>query len=136
MNGLICCFRDSQLRVIPNRSKSWLYDCCTAKDEIFICGKSGTLLKVTNDHLFSAYENRISDSFTSVCFFKDQLFVSGVSALYRLEGKKLARVEIGIGEGLTHYALCKSQNIPWSIGAKHIVFTYDGKIWEQLFWDQ
>jgi hypothetical protein len=97
-------------------------------ERCFVCGTAGILLRGAGDD-FEAVDHRSTEAnLYSLEWFREQLYVASLKAVYRLAGDALVPVDLGI-PGLTAGNLHAADGVLWSCGARHLAFTTDGVAW-------
>jgi len=106
---------------------------CYGKDEVYICGYDGVLLKGSVHQGFvdvsSADDELI---WWSLCKFKDNVYLSSTSGLYVWNGTKIEKVQSGLTPEIETCRLDKDgeELALWSFGTKDI--TCFGTTWKRL----
>jgi hypothetical protein len=65
-------------------------------------------------------------------WFGGELHRSTISALFRLQSDKLARVQFGSEVVKTCNQLSATTEVLWSVGEKDVLLSFDGKSWTRI----
>jgi hypothetical protein len=106
--------------------------CCAGDGYVYACGQEGALLQGRGGQWDILFTEGLSDDLWDVRWAMGKLYVASMSALYELQGDRLAVVDFGKAAPDSCYKLADSGGILWSIGQENI-FSFDGKKWER--WD-
>ncbi|MFC1609762.1 hypothetical protein ACFL6C_02280 [Myxococcota bacterium] len=104
--------------------------CCGHDKQAYACGQDGTLLRGKKGKWKAINQKETDADLWDVEWFKDKLYVSTMTAVYRLEGNKLQYV-FGKEQPETAYHLSSSGSVLWSIGGKDIM-AFNGKTWKRI----
>jgi hypothetical protein len=116
-------------RQLPSPTNMVLTDvCCAGDGMVYTCGREGLLLKGRNQSWQILDLGEMNQDIWSLAWFNDQLYLSTMYRLFKLEGDKLAAVDTGNEDPKTCYRLSVGDGVLWSIGAKDVL-TFDGKTW-------
>lgn len=106
-----------------------------ASGDFLIVGISGVLI-VGRDFDWRIIENHVTSSdFWGVVEFAGSIYVSNYDGVFRLTGENIEKIDIGltIDEMVPSTAYLSSNNdIIWSVGHKHIAYSFDGVNWDIL----
>lgn len=102
-------------------------------DLAYAVGQRGVLLQGKGDAWTTIDHGAMEEDLWAVEWFKDQLWVASAKGLYRLTDLgRLREVDLGLGEGRTHYDLHANDGLLWSVGPKHLAWTEDGVRWNDV----
>jgi len=104
---------------------------CAADGKVYITGHSGTLLCGSGDTWEVINHESTDDNLWDVEWFKDKVYVSSMSAVYRLDGQRLVKVKFGNDTPKTCYQLSTADGVMWSNGEDDIM-SFDGKVWTRI----
>ncbi|MDR1424181.1 MAG: hypothetical protein LBI92_06230 [Azoarcus sp.] len=117
-----------------NTREHLLWVRCYGRDEVYICGYNGTLLRGSARNGFKDV-SALEDNFTwwCLCKFRDKVYLSATEGLYAWDGKKIARVGTGLSPEVETYRLDADREgkTLWSFGAKDLA-CFDGQKWQRL----
>ncbi len=99
-----------------------------ARDRVFVCGTAGILLRGAGDHFEAVDHRSTEENLYALEWFREQLYVATLKAVYRLDGDALVPVDLGIPD-LTAGSLHAADGVLWSCGARHLASTTDGMTW-------
>jgi hypothetical protein len=105
--------------------------CCSEEGSAYACGRDGTLLVGREDRWRVVNHGSTEEALWSVCDFRGHIYVSTLSAVYRLEGEVLKRVDFESDVPKTCYHLSATSYVLWSIGAKDVLALY-GDSWFRI----
>lgn len=71
------------------------------------------------------------DDLWDVEWFKDKVYVSSMSSVYRLEGQRLVKVNFGNDTPKTCYQLSTADDVMWSNG-EYDIMAFDGNVWSRI----
>lgn len=120
---------DSPTNVILNRAK------CVSPDLIYLCGNAGVILSGSNQTFKVIEQSETDDNLFGLEWFNDVLYVSSLTQLYTLNGNSLEKVDLKLEDDFTFGALDANDGVMWSVGARHMAYTRDGKSWTQVFYN-
>jgi len=106
---------------------------CYGKDEVYLCGHNGTLLKGNARQGFVDV-SRIEDNLTwwCLCKFGDKVYLSSTQGLYAWDGKTIAPVVTGLKPELETWRVdSDGEKALWSFGTKDLAW-FDGVRWQRL----
>ena len=101
-------------------------------DYVYIVGVSGIVLKGRLDRFRVLDKQADEENLYAVEGFGDDVYVASQRELFRLKGDVLGKVPTKLGE-ITAGSLSSRDGVLWSVGAKHLIWTDDGKKWTQVF---
>ncbi|NHZ66674.1 hypothetical protein [Massilia genomosp. 1] len=106
---------------------------CVSRDEVWICGYNGALLKGNWKKGFvdvSGVDD--NDVYSSVEVFKDVVYLASETGLSIFNGNKIQRLKTGLVPEIFDGNLLESKDgVLWSFGFKDIAF-YDGTEWTRV----
>lgn len=100
--------------------------------EAVICGAAGVLLRGQPTHLVQLQNETTQDNLYDLAFFKERVFVASAKRLFVLGPAGLQPVDVGVKGPLTFGSLDASDDVLWSVGAKHLLRSTDGVVWQQV----
>ena len=101
-------------------------------EHVYITGNSGVLLRGRMGSFQVLTVERDEPNLEAVEALGDAVYVASLRKLYRLDGTSLREVRTNLGE-ITAGSLSGKDGVLWSVGAKHLLWTDDGKKWTQVF---
>ena len=105
------------------------------EDLVYICGQNGTLLRGSGNQL-EIIEHGVKDGLSNIWsmeWYNNTLYLVGDKAMYTLSNDDtLAPVDLGLGEGLSFGHLHANAGMLLSSGPKHVLYTTDGKKWNDI----
>jgi hypothetical protein len=101
-------------------------------EHVYIAGGSGVLLRGRMGNFKVLAMQRDEENLEAIDVLGDKIYVASMRKLYRLDGASLREVNTKLGE-ITAGSLSSGDGVLWSVGAKHLVWTDDGKKWNQVF---
>ncbi|MCP4117541.1 MAG: hypothetical protein GY737_19525 [Desulfobacteraceae bacterium] len=104
---------------------------CVSDGTVYLGGHDGILIRGGRHSWELVEHGETTDDIWGLEWFGDQLYVSTMSSLYRLEGDELKQVDFDDDEPDTTYQLSAIEDIMWSIGREDIM-AYDGKTWTRI----
>jgi len=104
---------------------------CPSNGTVYIGGYGGTLILGSKSVWELIDQDEVDDDIWGLAWFKDELFISTMSNVYRLTGDQTESVEFGIDAPKTTYILSAADDVMWSIGRRDIM-SYDGKEWSRI----
>lgn len=104
---------------------------CGDGNQAYVCGQAGTLIRGRHDQWETIEQEATKDDFWSSAWFEGHLYLSTMSAVYRLDGTNLQMVDMGEDSPDTCFYLSSGDGVLWSIGAKDIM-AYDGIRWTRI----
>lgn len=143
-------FSRDDLYAIGARGEIWHYDgsqwskcdsptnvnlncvCCAPNGTVYAAGHDGLLLS-GRASAWKVIDPGATGKppFWDLEWFANQLYVSTLSGLFRLQGDKLTRVEFGKEVVKTCNQLSATPEVLWSIGEKDVL-SFDGKSWTRI----
>jgi hypothetical protein len=97
-------------------------------DFIHVAGSSGVLLRGRHDTFNVVATEDNQENLYGLAPLGSDVFVTSMKKIFVLRDGQLEEVDTGLGE-ITAGALDANDGVLWSVGAKHIVHTADGKAW-------
>jgi hypothetical protein len=121
--------------IAANTNEHLLWVRCYGRDEVYICGKNGTLLRGS---VWSEFRDvsAVEDNLTwwCLCKFRDKVYLSSTQGLYAWDGQTIARVKTGltpeIEEGWRVDADPEGK-VLWTFGTRDLAW-FDGRHWTRL----
>jgi len=106
--------------------------CCAGDGYVYACGLAGNLIRGKGDSWEVICHDLITDDFWDLAWFKGELFLSTMDAIYILEkDDSLSVIEMGEDKPDTCFHLSTADGVLWSIGAKDVM-AYDGNNWMRI----
>lgn len=142
-------FGDSELYAVGYRGEVWRYDgaawwkCqspsnvnlnvvrCTGNGWIYAAGRGGFLMRSDGVAWEVIDQDVTTDDIWDLAWFEGNIYVTTLSALYRLEDRNLVAVTFGSRAPKTFYHLSVAPGVMWSIGARDVM-SFDGKLWTRV----
>jgi hypothetical protein len=104
---------------------------CSLDGIVYIVGHGGLLIRGREDTWQFIVDEELTDDFWDVEWFGREVYVSTLSAVYRLSEEQLKPVDFGDDQPMTSYHLSAARNVMWSIGAKDVL-SFDGNKWTRI----
>jgi photosystem II stability/assembly factor-like uncharacterized protein len=109
------------------KSLTWVR--CVSPKEAYVCGRKGTLLKLSDGHWDVLTDTAFSDDFWCVESFNDEVYVASLKDVFVLKGKKLERTDAAkTAPKPDAFRLDAKDGVLWSFGQRYVCF-FDGKKW-------
>jgi hypothetical protein len=100
---------------------------------VYAVGDSGTLLRGNGDSFEVLAQEATESDLTDLALFMDRLYMVVKNAIFTLESDDtLLPRQIIRGGYVTCNKLATADGVLWSFGPKHIVWTEDGKKWQEV----
>lgn len=106
---------------------------CFSKKVVYACGAGGIILQGNHQAFEVVEQDSVKENLYSVEVFRKKIYLASLRNLYELDGESVKQLDVGNGVGLTFNDLRSAEGVMWSIGAKHLLQTSDGKTWDQVF---
>jgi len=104
---------------------------CAPDGYVYACGLGGVLLKGKDKKFGIIHQDITEADFWSLVFFKDEIYVSTSSFLYKLKNDVLKLVHFDEDAPDTCYHLSVADGLMWSIGSKDVM-CFNGKKWKRV----
>jgi hypothetical protein len=132
LKGEIWRYTGSRWFSVPSPTNVQLKAVRCIGEHVYIVGGSGIVLRgrMGNFQVFAM--ERDEPNLEAVEAFGDSIYVASLRKLYVLRDKSLKEVDTKVGE-ITAGSLSSGDGVLWSVGAKHLIWTDDGKKWTQVF---
>lgn len=120
-------------RVALNTDEHLTWVRCYGRDEVWICGYNGTVLKGNARQGFTDVST-VDDNQTWVCLskFQDRVYLSHEDGLYVYDGQRIEEVQTGLSPELQDgWRVDHADGVLWSIGIKDLA-RFDGQCWERI----
>jgi hypothetical protein len=112
---------------------------CGKNDDVYICGQLGLILR-GNKSGFNVIDHGVTkDQFWGATFFKEHVYFSTMSGLYRIEdsGDLLPidvtkNSEIPLDGVKNFYKLDANAETIWSAGERMVIYSHDGEAWQEI----
>lgn len=104
---------------------------CAGDGKVYIAGHGGLLLRGRNDRWQDIAQQETQDDIWDLEWFEDELYVSTMHALYRLNKNALDKVAFGADTPKSFYQLSAAKGVMWSNG-EFDLFSCDGKTWTRI----
>jgi hypothetical protein len=105
--------------------------CCAGDGNVYACGRVGMLLAGREDKWRIVEQEDVTEDIWSLAWFKGSLYAASYRGLLRLDGGRLARVDMGEDTPATYFKLSAVDDVMWSIGAKDVM-AFDGQSWTRV----
>ena len=103
--------------------------CVRRSGEVVVVGMAGVLL-VGKRGGWQAIDHRATESdFWGIAEFKDYVYVANYDGVFRLAGIALEKVALGVAPPPSTAYLAANDDVLWSVGHKHALYTIDGVTW-------
>jgi hypothetical protein len=104
---------------------------CAVDGNVYVGGHKGLLIRGRKDTWEVIQFDDFKQDIWDLEWFDGALYVSTLSALYRLKGNSLDPVLFSGDEPASFYHLSSSENVLWSIGEEDVM-SYDGNRWSRV----
>jgi hypothetical protein len=104
---------------------------CAADGNVYIGGHDGILIRGTKTTWEIIENEDLSYDIWDLEWFDGKLYLSTMTALYRLNGDELEPVSFGKDSPKTCYHLSAVKGVMWSIGERDVM-SFDGKTWTRI----
>jgi len=104
---------------------------CTKNGEVYIGGDDGVLVVGSGQKWKVVDQDLITDDIWDIEEFKDEIYISTLKGVYRIDEEGLSKVDFGRTTPATTYKLSACDDVLWSIGRSDIV-SFDGKKWSRI----
>jgi len=105
---------------------------CYGVDEVWVCGKNGTLLTGNAARGFQDVTHAESnETFWSLAKFEDKVYLGTLKGLLAYDGRAIKPVVTGLDPEVETYTVDSTDGALWSIGTKDLV-RFDGKTWTRI----
>jgi hypothetical protein len=104
---------------------------CAGDGTVYLAGDGGTLLRGAASTWEVVDQQDTKDDIWDLEWFGEQLYVSTMEEVYRLDGKKLQPVDFGEDPPKSSYQLSTADGVLWSSGESDIL-SFDGKRWSRV----
>ena len=122
----------SKMNVPTTEHLQWVR--CYGRDEVYICGYNGVLLKGSVRDGFKDVST-VEDNHTwwCLCKFRDKVYLSAVEGLFAWDGQKIAKVATGLKPEIETWRVDADPagKALWSFGAKDLA-RFDGQNWQRF----
>jgi len=111
---------------------------CAADGYVYAVGQCGIIIRGKNNHWEIIEQKETDQQFWGAVWYWNRLWLATTEAVFTLNKKnKLEKVQITPNnEPITCGWLDANFDQMWSVGAKHLFKTTDGKCWEQVFTEE
>lgn len=101
---------------------------CVNKQEVYICGDHGTLLRGNREGWEMIGDPEMEGNIWDLEPFNDDIYLAVEDALMIYHNGEVAKVETGLDRRIDAYRLSARNGVLWSIGESHLA-CFDGKRW-------
>jgi len=129
--GEIWFYNASKWRQLHSPTNLILTSLCCGGELAYACGQTGLVLEGRKDKWRVIEQDVTEDDIWGLAWYNGALYLSTMSAVYRLQKGKFELVEMGEDEPKTCYHLSAADGILWSIGSKDVM-AFDGKKWTRI----
>jgi hypothetical protein len=132
-NGEIRHFRNGLRRPVESPTNVILSSvCCAPNGNVYACGKKGSILMGAENKWRIIEQELTQEDFWSVVWFRGSAYVSSMRFVYRFDGEKLSRIDMGPDWPKSCYHLATDGELLVSTGKKDIM-AFDGDRWRRIF---
>lgn len=104
---------------------------CTPSGLVYAAGNAGVVLRGRDDRWELVPEaTEAGETFWDAAWFLGDLYLATTTAVWRLVGGAVERVEVVTGKA-TYGALSAREGVLWSVGARMAAYTRDGVSWTE-----
>jgi hypothetical protein len=132
LKGEIWRFNGSRWVSMPSPTNVQLNAVRCIGEHVYIVGGSGVVLWGRANRFSVLTIQRDEPNLYAIESLGNEIYVASPKTLYRLRDKSLSEVNTKLGE-ITTGSLSSRDGVMWSVGAKHLIWTDDGKKWTQVF---
>ncbi|MGO9599189.1 MAG: hypothetical protein ACLP7Q_14470 [Isosphaeraceae bacterium] len=104
---------------------------CVSREEVYVCGKSGSLFCGNADGWQFVGDPDFTESFWGMTVFEEQLFLAHNLGLMKHDGNELVPLAVDIGKTLSCHRLHGADGVLWSFGEKELL-RFDGAAWAEV----
>jgi hypothetical protein len=103
--------------------------CCAPNGKVYVAGQQGLLASGRNttwqivDH-----QDPFDLDIWDLCWYRDELYVATMRALFKLTNDRLVRVDFGASHPVSCYSLSTAEDVLWSVGRDDLA-SFDGISW-------
>ena len=103
--------------------------CCASDGKVYVGGQQGLLAR-GRDAAWEVveYEEPFDLDIWDVCWYRGNLYVATVPALFKLVGNKLEQVDFGAAKQVGCFSLSVAEDVLWSVGRDDVA-SFDGQRW-------
>jgi hypothetical protein len=130
-DGEIWQYDGKKWKQIDSPTNLILTDVCCGDELAYACGRQGLLLEGRGSKWRVIKQDAIDDDIWGLAWYKGELYLSTMGAVYVLRDGAIEDVEMGDDEPETCYTLSAADGVLWSTGAKDIM-AFDGKKWTRI----
>lgn len=102
---------------------------CAPPNAVYACGQAGVLLNMKSGLWEVIEHEETREQFWGMEWFAGALWLSTTDTIYRLNGERLEKMDLGFDGTLTTGWLHSRDGVMWSVGGEHLLSTEDGKKW-------
>jgi hypothetical protein len=107
---------------------------CVAKNDVYICGKAGLLLRGSEDTWESIGPEGYDQNFWGLARFKDRIYVCSNADMFVSDGTTTTRVDTGLGPDAVFNRLSANATHLWVTSGKDVIYRFDGSEWTTHIW--
>jgi hypothetical protein len=132
--GEIWCFSDDKWDKMESPTNLILHRVRTiTPSKVFCSGQNGLLIKGAHNRWEIIDHGATDSNIWGLEWFRDKLFVACDDGLFIYKGSnELEKLDLDLGENISHRHLHANNGILMSFGPKNIVWTEDGKHWSDI----
>ncbi|MGA2256554.1 MAG: hypothetical protein ABSG53_18050 [Thermoguttaceae bacterium] len=104
---------------------------CVSKDEVYISGSRGRLLRGNRNGWLDLGDPDVADDFWGLEYFRGKVYVAHANGIMVWNGEKLESVDMGIKRDISCHRLHANDGVLWSFGMDDLFF-FDGKTWTEV----
>lgn len=127
--GEIWVFDGNEWRRAPSPTNVRLDDVLCAGDAVTVSGAAGVLLRGRGMEWAALQQDVTRESLWSLASFRDTVYTSDISGVYRIDGDTLSPVEPALPNEITCSYLAANEHRLWSVGSRDIA-SFDGSTWQ------
>ena len=104
---------------------------CAGDGKVYIAGHNGMLLRGRDEAWEIIEHEATEDNIWDLEWFEEELYLSTMRNVYRLDGDTLVPVDFGEDKPASCYQLSKAEGVMWSNG-EYDIMSFDGETWTRI----
>jgi len=109
---------------------------CAPDGAVYAVGQAGLIIRGAQNQWEIIEQKVTTDQFWGATWFRNRLWLSTSKDIYALNAdKSVENVSLGLAEPTTCGWLMSADDIIWSVGSQHLVWSKDGDNWMQVIFE-
>lgn len=104
---------------------------CLQKNDFFIAGAKGTLIKGNRDKLKIIPNDVTKSTFWGLEYYNDKIYLSDRKEVYVFNGDEIEKIDMQLEKKITTCYLHANDGVLWSVGDRDIA-VFDGSKWFEI----